>query len=193
MPPGARVRYSMQAGMVPVQSAFMATATITADQHDNALDDNTAITITPVFHPDNANLAVAIDADRDGTMPGDTVNYAVTAHNAGTIATHAVIHVLHSAYLGQPTWTCGGDAGVTCNDVAYSNRLLSQNVWLPPGAIATLDVSARLTPVAAAGAGDEVFVQRAWVANVASNDLATADNSTQAIGHVSLFSGTFDD
>lgn len=192
MPAGARVVYRLECGAAPVFAAFPARASIAGDVHDDNLDDNTAMVVTPVFNPQDADLAVTIDADRDGAMVGDTVNYTVRAHNLGTIASSAEILLLNSAYLGTPTWTCAGSDGATCDATWQDGDRAGQLAQLPPGASATLIVSAMPQPLAAT-AGDEAFVQRAWVLGRNTNDLTTADNNAQAVVHVSLFRDTFDD
>lgn len=193
MPAGARVIYRLECGAWPIFTAFPARARITSATHDDNLDDNTAIVVTPVFNHQNADLAVTIDADRDSAMVGDMVNYTVRAYNAGTIASNAEIIVSGSAYLDTLAWTCSGADGGSCGDsLLGAEMLLSQLVQLPPGASATLVVSAPLLPTAAT-AGDETFVERAWVFGRNTNDLATADNNAQAVARVALFRSTFDD
>ena len=81
--------------------------------------------------PTTADLAVTVESDSTGYVPGQPLNYLVTVTNAGPSAASAsVVDIFPAAYTGA-SWACVASGGASCASTGSGN--ITQSVNLPVG------------------------------------------------------------
>lgn len=141
--------------------------------------------------PTEANIGVTIAASPAGYVPGGTLEYTITASNAGPAAAGVAVAALFPGSLQNVSWTCAASAGAACGLASGIGNIL-QSVTMPMGGEVIYDVTTTVDP----GASGTIEVSTAASPNAPVTDPDTSNNnasvSTPAADNDLIFADGFE-